>query len=132
MDNDREFEARIGAGEVVFDAEDARLLRAVDEHESLNAATEALGRSFAHAQRRIVALEEAFGTLLERRRGGAGGGGSWGNWAGNSTTWSRPRRGWCQYPGGSSRPRMRPTPMSPSRITGAFANGWRVGRRAKG
>jgi len=76
MDNDREFEARIGAGEVVFDAEDARLLRAVDEHESLNAATEALGRSFAHAQRRIVALEEAFGTLVERRRGGAGGGGS--------------------------------------------------------
>jgi molybdate transport system regulatory protein len=52
------------------------LLRAVDEHGSLNAAATALERSFAHAQRRIVALEEAFGSLVERRRGGAGGGGS--------------------------------------------------------
>lgn len=70
------FEARIGRGETVFDARDAALLRAVDEHGSLNAAAEALGRSFAHAQRRVVALEEAFGRLVERRRGGAGGGGS--------------------------------------------------------
>ncbi|PSP82508.1 molybdenum-binding protein [Halobacteriales archaeon QS_1_68_17] len=73
---DAEFEARIGAGDVVFDADDAALLRAVDEHGSLNAATDALGRSFAHAQRRVVELEEAFGTLVERRRGGSGGGGS--------------------------------------------------------
>jgi molybdate transport system regulatory protein len=61
---------------VVFDARDATLLRAVDEHGSLNAAATALGRSFAHAQRRVVELEEAFGSLVERRRGGAGGGGS--------------------------------------------------------
>lgn len=67
---------RIESGEVVFDARDATLLRAVDEHGSLNAAANALERSFAHAQRRIVELEEAFGSLVERRRGGAGGGGS--------------------------------------------------------
>ncbi|MDZ7701573.1 MAG: TOBE domain-containing protein [Halobacteriales archaeon] len=70
------FEARLGRGDTGFDARDAALLRAVDEHGSLNAAVEALGRSFAHAQRRVVALEEAFGRLVERRRGGAGGGGS--------------------------------------------------------
>lgn len=70
------FEARIGRGETDFDARDAALLRAVDEHGSLNAAAGALGRSFAHAQRRVVALETAFGRLVERQRGGTGGGGS--------------------------------------------------------
>lgn len=70
------FEARIGKGETAFDARDAELLRAVDEHGSLNGAVEALGRSFAHAQRRVVALEESFGQLVVRHRGGAGGGGS--------------------------------------------------------
>ena len=67
---------RIEADGVVFEDRDAALLRAVDEHGSLNAAATALERSFAHAQRRVVALEEAFGSLVERRRGGAGGGGS--------------------------------------------------------
>ncbi len=67
---------RIESGDVAFDARDAALLRAVDDHGSLNAAAGALERSFAHAQRRVVELEEAFGSLVERRRGGAGGGGS--------------------------------------------------------
>lgn len=70
------FEVRIAAGDTVFDARDADLLRAIDEYGSLNAAVDALGRSFAHAQRRIVTLEEAFGPIAERQRGGAGGGGS--------------------------------------------------------
>lgn len=70
------FEARIGCGDTDFEGRDAALLRAVDEHGSLNAAAEALGRSFAHAQRRIVVLEAAFGELVVRRRGGLGGGGS--------------------------------------------------------
>lgn len=70
------FEARIGRGETDFDARDAALLRAIDEHGSLNRAAADLGRSFAHAQRRVVELEGAFGRLVERRRGGAGGGGS--------------------------------------------------------
>jgi molybdate transport system regulatory protein len=66
----------IEADGVAFDARDAELLRAVDEHGSLNAAAGALERSFAHAQRRIVTLEEAFGDLVRRQRGGSGGGGS--------------------------------------------------------
>lgn len=71
-----EVEAHIEAEGVVFADGDAALLRAVDEHGSLNAATVALGRSFAHAQRRIVELEAAFGSLVDRTRGGRGGGGS--------------------------------------------------------
>jgi molybdate transport system regulatory protein len=67
---------RIERDGVGFDARDAALLRAIDDHGSLNAAATALERSFAHAQRRVVTLEEAFGSLVERRRGGAGGGGS--------------------------------------------------------
>lgn len=70
------FEARIGRGEADFDARDAALLRAIDTHGSLNRAADALGRSFAHAQRRIVELEGGFGQLVDRRRGGADGGGS--------------------------------------------------------
>lgn len=70
------FEARIGREETAFDARDAALLRAIDEHGSLNAAADALGRSFAHAQRRVVALEDGFGQLVDRHRGGADGGGS--------------------------------------------------------
>lgn len=69
-------EPRIEAAGIDFGAGDAVLLRAVDDHGSLNAATDALGRSFAHAQRRIVELEEAFGTLTDRSRGGSGGGGT--------------------------------------------------------
>jgi molybdate transport system regulatory protein len=76
VDGVPEAAVRIESEGVVFDARDAELLRAVDEHGSLNAAANALGRSFAHAQRRVVELEEAFGSLVERRRGGAGGGGS--------------------------------------------------------
>jgi molybdate transport system regulatory protein len=71
-----DFEVRIAQAGTVFDPRDAELLRAIAESGSLNAAVDALGRSFAHAQRRIVALEEAFGALVERHRGGAGGGGS--------------------------------------------------------
>lgn len=69
-------EPRIHGDGSDFTASDAELLRAVDDEGSLNRATEGLGRSFAHAQRRIDELEEAFGPLLERTRGGAGGGGS--------------------------------------------------------
>ncbi|MFB6360573.1 MAG: TOBE domain-containing protein [Halobacteriales archaeon] len=71
-----DFEVRIAQSGAVFDPRDADLLRATDEHGSLNAAVDALGRSFAHAQRRVVDLEEAFGSLVERHRGGPGGGGS--------------------------------------------------------
>ena len=42
---DAAFEAGIGADDVTFDADDAALLRAVDESGSVSAAAEALGRS---------------------------------------------------------------------------------------
>ncbi len=76
MDPTAEFDAHIDADGVVFGARDATLLRTVDEHGSLNRAADALERSFSHAQRRIVELEEEFGPLVERQRGGPGGGGS--------------------------------------------------------
>lgn len=73
---DDSFAAAVVADGVRFDARDAALLRAVDDHGSLHAASDALGRSYARAHSRVEELEDAFGALLERQRGGAGGGGS--------------------------------------------------------
>jgi molybdate transport system regulatory protein len=70
------FDAYIQSDGVTLDESDVDLLRAVDRSGSLNAAAEEHGRSYAHAQRRVVELEEAFGALVERQRGGSGGGGS--------------------------------------------------------
>ena len=69
-------EARLQAGGVTFGAADAELLRAVADHGSVSGAAESLGRSRARALNRLEKLEEAFGSLVERRRGGADGGGS--------------------------------------------------------
>lgn len=71
-----DFEAGLYADGVAFDADDAALLEAVAETGSLNAAAESLGRSYSRAHKRLTALEAAFGTLVERQRGGTGGGGS--------------------------------------------------------
>lgn len=76
MDVAAEFDARIGGGDVTLTERDARLLRRIDECGSINRAATDLGRSYSRAQQRIVDLEEAFGELVERTRGGAGGGGS--------------------------------------------------------
>lgn len=73
---DAGFETRLQSGGVSFEASDAALLGAVDEQRSLNTAADVLGRSFSRAHRRIKALEQAFGPLVERQRGGTGGGGS--------------------------------------------------------
>ncbi|PSQ00647.1 molybdenum-binding protein [Halobacteriales archaeon QS_5_70_17] len=70
------FDARLREDGVTFGADDAALLRAIDETGSLNAAAADLGRSYARSHERLVDLEAAFGDLVERRRGGAGGGGS--------------------------------------------------------
>lgn len=70
------FAARLHANGETFDASDAALLRAVDTHESLNAAADALDRSYAHSHERLEELEGAFGSLVTRQRGGPGGGGS--------------------------------------------------------
>ena len=63
-------------GGVEFDGRDAALLRAVDATGSVSGAAAELGRSRARALSRIEALEDAYGALVERRRGGEGGGGS--------------------------------------------------------
>ncbi|MFC7167433.1 TOBE domain-containing protein [Halospeciosus flavus] len=73
---DAGFDARLRADDVSFGAEDAALLRAVDEVGSLNRAADELGRSYSRAHDRLTDLEDAFGTLVERQRGGSGGGGS--------------------------------------------------------
>lgn len=70
------FEAHLRLGEESFGEDDAALLRAIEEHRSLNAAAGALGRSYSRAHARIATLEESVGSLVERRRGGRGGGGS--------------------------------------------------------
>jgi molybdate transport system regulatory protein len=76
MDVTADFAARLGRGDVSLTARDRELLEAVAEYGSLNRAADELDRSYAHAQRRIVELEEAFGPLVDRNRGGSGGGGS--------------------------------------------------------
>jgi molybdate transport system regulatory protein len=76
MDLDAGFDAQLDRAGVGFDERDAALLRAIDNHGSLNAAAAALGRSYSRSQRRVVELEGAFGPLVVRQRGGAGGGGS--------------------------------------------------------
>lgn len=70
------FETRLAVGDEVVTERDVELLAAIDDHGSIHAAAEALERSYAHAQRRVVELEEAFDPLVERQRGGSGGGGS--------------------------------------------------------
>ncbi|EMA52097.1 TOBE domain-containing protein [Halococcus thailandensis] len=76
MDLEAGFDAQLDKSGVGFDERDAGLLRAIDDHGSLNAAAGALGRSYSRSQRRVVELEEAFGPLVVRERGGSGGGGS--------------------------------------------------------
>jgi molybdate transport system regulatory protein len=73
---DERFEASLTAGGVSLRREDVALLRAVAEHGSVSGAAAALSRSRARALERLGTLEEGFGPLVERRRGGRGGGGS--------------------------------------------------------
>jgi molybdate transport system regulatory protein len=68
--------ASLRAGSVTVEEEDVALLRAVDSEGSLNAAAEALGRSYSRAHKRLAELEAELGALVERERGGTGGGGS--------------------------------------------------------
>ncbi|MFB6205144.1 MAG: TOBE domain-containing protein [Haloglomus sp.] len=73
---DPDVSPQLRAGEVAFGAADARLLRAIDEHGSVSAAADVLERSRARATGRLDGLEDAFGSLVDRRRGGASGGGT--------------------------------------------------------
>ncbi|WP_435359605.1 TOBE domain-containing protein [Haloarchaeobius sp. DFWS5] len=71
-----EFEAGLRVDGLTFGPHDAALLRAIDDAGSLNRAASDLGRSYARSLDRLQSLEGAFGSLVERQRGGAGGGGS--------------------------------------------------------
>lgn len=73
---DATVDAQLRADGVSFTAADAKLLRAVADTGSVSGASETLGRSRARALNRIETLEETFGSLVERQRGGATGGGS--------------------------------------------------------
>lgn len=70
------FEPHIAVGNVTVDGRDVEMFRAIDSEGSMQAAADALGRSYPHLQRRVVALEDAAGQLTERVRGGSGGGGT--------------------------------------------------------
>jgi len=76
MDPEAAFDAHLAEAGGRFTERDAQLLRAVRVEGSLNAAADALERSYSRSQQRVVELEDAFGRLVERQRGGAGGGGS--------------------------------------------------------
>ena len=73
---DAGFSAHLRIDGTTFNGDDAALLRAIDDHRSLSAAADALGRSYSRAHQRVTDLESAVGPLVERRRGGADGGGS--------------------------------------------------------
>lgn len=76
MDVDADFDARLDKAGVRFTERDVTLLLAIREHGSLNRAADVLDRSYSRSQQRVVELEEAFGRLVDRQRGGSGGGGS--------------------------------------------------------
>ncbi|MEF8780124.1 MAG: TOBE domain-containing protein [Haloferacaceae archaeon] len=69
-------QAALVEGDTEFDARDAALMREIHRTGSVAAASTELGRSRARALRRIEALEDVFGRLVERHRGGSSGGGS--------------------------------------------------------
>jgi molybdate transport system regulatory protein len=70
------FAPHIAVGDVTVDGRDVEMLRAIDSYGSMQAAADALDRSYPHLQRRVVELEDAAGQLTERVRGGSGGGGT--------------------------------------------------------
>jgi len=70
------FAASLVADGVTFDDRDAALLCAIADAGSVSGAASDLGRSRARSLTRLEALEDAFGDLVQRHRGGADGGGS--------------------------------------------------------
>ncbi len=73
---DASFDAQLRTDSVEFTQKDASLLEAIDEIGSIHKAADELGRSYSRSHQRITALEDAFGTLVDRQRGGESGGGS--------------------------------------------------------
>lgn len=71
-----EYETKISSNGATVTKRDIETLHGIDEHGSIHRAAAEMERSYAHMQRRVVELEDAFGLLTERQRGGAGGGGT--------------------------------------------------------
>ncbi|OUJ18330.1 Molybdopterin-binding protein ModE [Methanonatronarchaeum thermophilum] len=69
-------EVYIRSGDTKFRYKDLELLKSIEEYGSINRASKVLSRSYSHSQKRIDRLENAFGRLIDRRRGGVDGGGS--------------------------------------------------------
>ncbi|AXR78508.1 TOBE domain-containing protein [Natrarchaeobaculum sulfurireducens] len=76
MTIEKGYKAELTVDDITIDRRDIEMLESIDQHGSLHAAAESLGRSYAHLQRRVVELEAVLGALTVRRRGGKGGGGT--------------------------------------------------------
>ncbi|KDE58654.1 molybdenum-binding protein [Halostagnicola sp. A56] len=76
MTLEKGYRTELSVDGITIDRRDIEMLEAIDRHGSMHAAADALGRSYARLQQRIVELEAAVGDLTERRRGGKGGGGT--------------------------------------------------------
>ncbi|APX00040.1 molybdenum-binding protein [Halobiforma lacisalsi AJ5] len=73
---EKTYSPKLSVDGVTVDRRDIEMLEAIDEHGSMHAAADALGRSYARLQNRVVEIEDAVGTITERKRGGSGGGGT--------------------------------------------------------
>lgn len=76
MTIERDYSTKLSVDGVTIDRRDLDMLEAIDRHGSMHKAADALGRSYARLQNRVVEIEEAVGPITERRRGGSGGGGT--------------------------------------------------------
>ena len=76
MTIEREYSTKLAVDGVTIDQRDIEMLDAIDQYGSMHQAADALGRSYARLQNRVVEIEEVVGTITERQRGGSGGGGT--------------------------------------------------------
>ncbi len=76
MTIEREYSTKLSVDGVTIDQRDIEMLDAIDQYGSMHKAADALGRSYARLQNRVVEIEEATGKITERQRGGSGGGGT--------------------------------------------------------
>ncbi|THE64193.1 LysR family transcriptional regulator [Salinadaptatus halalkaliphilus] len=73
---EKEYRTKLAVGDLTIDRRDIEMLEAIDRHGSMHGAADALERSYARLQNRVVEIEDALGPITERRRGGPGGGGT--------------------------------------------------------
>ncbi len=68
MTIEKEYSTKLTADGVTIDRRDVDMLEAIDQHGSMHKAAEALGRSYARLQNRVVEIEDAVGPITERQR----------------------------------------------------------------